>query len=353
MESQKHTAESIMELINSLPLVERAKLHGLFKDVHPTTLEMEEYLSEQRFADGRVCPICGGTHVRRNGRRKNGSQKFVCMDCKKSFSIRKNTIFSGTRKDLSVWVEYLKCMAEGLTLDQSAERCGITHYTSFMWRHKILDALGEEAKSTELTGIVEADETFLPVSFKGERKAFVNGDVCREPRRRGGENHTRGLSDELVCVPCAIDRKGNAVSRIAKLGKCSTKAVYGVLGGHVSHEATLCTDEESSYRRFAKENGISLVQIKGGKRTVKGIYHIQHLNAYHSRLKEFLSQFKGVSSKYLNNYLTWNNELERKKGGLAEKAEAVLRQVVSAVFEVTCSAIPMRPAIPLLIKNQS
>ena len=150
-----------MELIKSLPIVERAKLPGLFKDVRPTTLEMEEYLTEQRFADGRVCPICGGTHVRRNGRRKNGSQKFVCMNCKKNFSIRKNTIFSGTRKDLSVWVEYLKCMAEGLTLDQSAKRCGITHHTSFMWRHKILDALGEEAKATELTGIVEADETVL------------------------------------------------------------------------------------------------------------------------------------------------------------------------------------------------
>lgn len=131
------------------------------------------------------------------------------------------------------------------------------------------------------------------------------------------------------------------------------KMLQNQFSNYLSQEATLCTDEESSYRRFAKENGISLVQIKGGKRTVKGIYHIQHLNAYHSRLKEFLSQFKGVSSKYLNNYLTWNNELERKKGGLAEKAEAVLRQVVSAVFEVTCSAIPMRPAIPLLIKNQS
>ena len=353
MESQKHTAESIMELINSLPVAERAKLHGLFKDARHASLEMEEYLTEQRFSDGRVCPICGGTHVRRNGRRKNGSQKFVCMACNKSFSIRKNTIFNGTRKSLAVWMEYLNCMAEGLTIDQSAERCGITHYTSFMWRHKILDALSEGSKDTELTGIVEADETYMPVSYKGGSKAFMDGSVGREPRRRGGEIHTRGLSDELVCVPCAIDRRGNAVSRIAKLGKSSTQAVRGVLGGHVRQGATLCTDEDSSYKRFAKDNENTLVQIKGGKKSVKGIYHIQHLNAYHSGLKSFLAQFKGVSSKYLNNYLIWNNEIERQEVSLAEKTEAALRQIVSVLFEVTCSALTKRPAIPILVKNQS
>jgi len=44
------------------------------------------------------------------------------------------------------------------------------------------------------------------------------------------------------------------------------------------------------------------VQIKGGK-TVKGIFHIQHVNNYHSQLKDFLKPFHGVSTKYLNNYL--------------------------------------------------
>lgn len=353
MEDQKHTAESIMELINSLPIMERIKLHDLFKGVQSSSSDMEEYLTEQRFSGGRVCPICGGTHVQRNGKRKNGAQKFICKDCGKTFSIRKNTIFNGTRKSLSVWREYMSCMAEGLTIDQSAERCGITHYTSFIWRHKILDALGECSRDTELSGIVEADETFMPLSFKGDRSLFSKGEVERQARVRGGENHKRGLSDELVCIPCAIDRKGNAVSRVAKLGKCSTKAVREVLGGHVNHEATLCTDEEASYRKFAKENGNALVQIKGGKGTVKGIYHIQHLNAYHSNLKNFIGQFKGISSKYLNNYLVWNNEVERRKNGFAEKAVAVLQQVASAIFEETCSALFLRPAVPLLVKNQS
>ena len=91
--------------------------------------------------------------------------------------IRKNTIFSGTHKSAAVWKEFLRCMSEGLSLDKTAERCGITHATAFVWRHKVLDAIGDALKDTELTGIVEADEAFLPVSYKGDRKAFDGGGM--------------------------------------------------------------------------------------------------------------------------------------------------------------------------------
>ena len=252
-----------MELFRQLPEGERAELLKMLEEAQDGNEDLETMLTEKRFSGGRVCPICGGVHVQRNGRRANGSQKFVCKDCGKTFSIRKNTIFSGTHKSASVWKEFLRCMSEGLSLDKTAERCGITHATAFVWRHKVLDAIGDALKDTELTGIVEADEAFLPVSYKGDRKAFDGGGCGRKPRKRGGCNHKRGLSDELVCLPCAVDRKGKAIGRVAKLGKCSAAAVKAVLGGHVSAKATLCTDGEASYRKFSKGNGNGLVQIKG------------------------------------------------------------------------------------------
>jgi hypothetical protein len=42
--------------------------------------------------------------------------------------------------------------------------------TAFAWRHKILDTLSELTEKTYLTGVVEADETFFNVSFKGNHK---------------------------------------------------------------------------------------------------------------------------------------------------------------------------------------
>ena len=341
-----------MELVNRLPSEERARLCTMLAEAKEGTEDMDTFLTERRFEGGRVCPLCGGTHVQRNGRRKNGTQKFICRDCGKTFSITKNTIFEGTRKSLPVWKEFMACMSEGLSLDKTAERCGITHATAFVWRHKVLDAIGEALKGTELTGIAEADEAFLPVSYKGDRKAFEGEGCGREPRKRGGGNHKRGLSDELVCLPCAVDRKGKAVSKVAKQGKCSAEAVKAVLGGHVSAEATLCTDGDTSYRRFAKGNGNALVQIKGGKGSVKGIYHIQHLNAYHSRLKTFLARLKGVSTKYLNNYLTWVNVLEGVCGGLAQKALTLIDYAASALFAETSANVSNRPPLPVLVKNQ-
>lgn len=350
MEREKHTAESIMALVRQLSGTERAKLQHMLNGSQGNASDLEAYLTKQRFAAGRFCPICGGAHVVRNGRRKSGAQKFICKDCGKTFSISKNTVFSGTHKALSVWMEYLNCMAEGLSLDKSAERCGITHSTAFTWRHKILDTIGKDAERDNLTGIVEADEAFLAVSYKGDPKA-----ECKErpSRKRGGEVHQRGLSEQLVCIPCAIDRKGNALSKVAKLGKCSSEAVKLVLGGHIPQEATLCTDKDAAYRRFSRDNGNMLVQIKGGKGTVKGIYHIQHLNAYHTGLKDFLRRFKGVSTKYLNNYLTWNNTTVHRAKSLTQRVSALLERTMAVLFEETCRQLPNRPPVPVLVKNQS
>lgn len=48
MKEQKHTAENIMELINSLPIEENVKLYGLYKGTPSASSDMEEYLTEQK-----------------------------------------------------------------------------------------------------------------------------------------------------------------------------------------------------------------------------------------------------------------------------------------------------------------
>ena len=162
----------------------------------------------------------------------------------------------------------------------------------------------------------------------------------------------RGLSNELVCIPCADDWHGNALGRLAKLGKCSAEAVMMVFEGHICKDSTLCADGDASYRKFSRENGNSLVQIKGGRGTVKGIYHIQHLNAFHSKQKLFLTRFKDVSSNYLNNYLTWNNAVVHTRAGFRQKVADMLDAIADTLFSKTCLKVPKRPPIPILVKNQ-
>ena len=112
-------------------------------------------------ATSNFCPHCKSNHIKRNGH-KNNVQRYLCLDCKKTFNITTNTIVSSTKKDLSVWNQYIDCMMEGYSIRKAAEKCGINKSTAFEWRHKILDALQNMAESVKLDGIIEGDETFFP-----------------------------------------------------------------------------------------------------------------------------------------------------------------------------------------------
>ena len=120
----------------------------------------------------------------------------------KSFIPRSCSITSGTRKDLSVWAQYLKCMSDKKTLKETAEECSISVTSAFCWRHKILDALKEVTDRVCLDGIVEADETFFNVSYKGNHKKSRQFKMPRKAHKRGNAIHRKGLSSEKVCALC-------------------------------------------------------------------------------------------------------------------------------------------------------
>jgi hypothetical protein len=53
------------------------------------------------------------------------------------------------------------------------------------------------------------------------------------------------------------------------------------------------------------------VYARPGLRDRKAAFHIQNVNAYHSRLKVWIVRFHGIATKYLVNYLGWRRMLER------------------------------------------
>ena len=61
------------------------------------------------------------------------------------------------------------------------------------------------------------------------------------------------------------------------------------------------------FKQFAKTKGISehYTFTASKMEHVKGLYHIQNVNSYHSRLKGWIRKFNRVATKYLQNYLAW------------------------------------------------
>ena len=233
-------------------------------------------------------------------------------------------------------------MVRKLSIRESAEECNITVRTSFMWRHKILDALRLSDK-TELKGVIESDEAFFRVSYKGSKP------IDRKSRIRGGECHTRGLSKDQVCVPCAIERETkSSISKIGGLGKPSRKTIENVFSNKFKEKSVLCTDKEKSYIKFAQSLELEHIRLEEYK-SKKGVYHINHINSFHTRLKKFIDRFNGVSTKHLNNYLTWNsviceNSSRNTESFTIDKTwNLSLQNTGTTLYQDVCS----RPSIPV------
>ncbi len=251
---------------------------------------IQDFLIETRICDGNTCIFCEGSHVVKNGKRKDGIQRFLCRDCKRSFIPSSCSVTSGTRKNLSVWAQYLKCMSDKKTLKETAEECSIS-----------------------VTNI-----------------------------------HRKGLSSEKVCVPCAVDVEGIAFAKPVKLGKVSAECLIDVFSGIVSPSAVLCTDNEKAYRLLARNKDIRLIQTNTGKRITKqnGItYGIQRINAYHSSLKSFIDRFHGVSTKHLEHYIIWNNLIANNKRSKTENISLMFVQILSRRLTVHNSDISARPPL--------
>ena len=249
---------------------------------------------EGRFAEGLACPHCCSTGVVRNGHAANGAQRYFCKDCRKSFTATTGTIFARTVSP-NTWRDYLLCMLDGLSLRKSAKRCGIALSTSFLMRHRVLDAVRKARAGLKLHGIVEIDELFFDLSFKGNHHR--NFTLPRETHHRGSLSSQRGNSLHKVCVISARARNGDAVLTVSNLGNASKADVVDAFDGVVQAGSTLCSDGTLIYEKLAHEDHLTLERLNGKER-VRGIFHIQNLNSLNSSLRGFLRPFRGVSTKY-------------------------------------------------------
>lgn len=259
------------------------------------------WLEEAHGGDA-CCPRCAAPKPYRWGRQAR-MQRYRCRQCGHTFTLLSGTPLARLRhKDR--WLTYSEALLEGLTIRQAARRCGIHKNTSFRWRHRFL-WLPAQTKAQGLRGIAEADETYFPYSCKGQRH------LDRAPRQRGHAIHARGTGPDQVPVLIVRDRSGATAD--FKLTAATTAEIEPPLRAVLAHDAVLCSDGASVYRAVAQHLPITHrpVNLSAGIRVIAGVYHVQNVNAYDSRLKGWMKRFHGVATKYLENYLGWRRWLER------------------------------------------
>lgn len=289
------------------------------------------------------CPHCSSTKLVKNGK-SHGNQRFMCKECNKTFTCTHNSILFSSKKDINTWIKYCECFMNKFSIRKSAEICNINTHTAFNWRHKILDALHKMQNDVHLDGIVEMDETFFALSFKGKHKNFR---LPRVSHKRGHSVSTRGLSKELVCVPSIVNLNGLSIAKISNLGKPTFKDLNKIMNNQVELGSIFVTDSMKSYQKIAFDNELTHVRIARGRYT-NGSFNIQTVNSYHSELKRMIiGNFKGVATKYLNNYIVYNNFVNFAKGSFINKFSILKDFVFNTKLTVRGYDIVNRDAIPV------
>ncbi len=75
-----------------------------------------------------------------------------------------------------------------------------------------------------------------------------------------------------------------------------------------------------AYKNFASTNKVTHEAVNLSKNEhLRDAYHIQNMNAYHSRLSGWMNRFNGVATKYLDHYMGWRRMLETYKDITVEK----------------------------------
>ena len=192
-------------------------------------------------------------------------------------------------------------------------KIGVSPRTLWRWRKVAFETFGNK-KLERLKGMVEIDETYFRENFKGNW-GFKRGDppVPRDPRRRG-EASGPDLSLEHLPVLTAIDRHGTRLKQV--LGY--HVEIREALQDCIEKGSVLCTDGIVTYRSVARDAEAATHVVVPGRnskdspsdiminQSLEGHFSLARVNAMHTGMKAFVNrQARGVSSRYLQGYLTW------------------------------------------------
>lgn len=261
------------------------------------------------------CRACGSDQKQRWGRTRTGFQRWRCQGCRRTWSSTTDTPAAGLHhppKFHTLIVEMFS--GQPSTCRGAAARLGVDKMTVWRWRMRILRALigiGEESFS----GIVEADEVFQRESRKGSREWVRHAADPKNhpapPRLRWrdyrvkGAPMLRGLSRWQKPILTVVDRSGRRRAEI--LPNLGSASVTSAMAARVDPHAALCTDKARHFRIFTQANGLThyAVASSSGRRVIAKTFHIQNVNALHSRYRDFMKTFRGPATKNLAGYVAW------------------------------------------------
>lgn len=276
----------IIEILNNkLELLEGSK-----KAICNMVLKEKELL---------CCTRCHGTNINKNGKYKE-RQNYICKDCHKKFNSLTGTIFHHTHLTYKQIEKAFDSMINLFSIRKTAKIVKISTKTAFTLRHKIMSCLKVIVNSFKLSGEIELDEYYLSINLKGTKKE----DMPRASKKRTSHGRNkRGISNHKICITSGYDENDNIFFTVAGTSSVTSQMIKDTVVPKINNSTKIITDCKSSYESIAIENNWNLKQIKSGTYSDENGNNLANINSLHQQLKLYLSNFRGVSTKHLQEYL--------------------------------------------------
>ncbi|HRT73267.1 MAG TPA: IS1595 family transposase [Bacteroidales bacterium] len=287
----EYTAENIAAILSLTKEGKREFLDNLYDFLNSNKLTALDYQRIKILSTAPICPRCRCEYVTKAGVH-NGRQVYKCKNCKYQFRETAKSLVYHLHK-YPLILDYLKCMLEGKSLRACAREVGISLPTSFRWRHKILSAIQGLEGGINFSGITEADELLLQYSEKGRR--YKSPEEKEQAMKTVHPN---------VAVLVMTDREGNLLFKHTGENKVQNSQIKEELKRRVSENNLICFKPNDEFKQAVMESPSKKVIVR---RKTKGLA-IYSVNVAEKKITNFLvwmMRFRGVATKYLQNYLMW------------------------------------------------
>ena len=248
-----------------------------------------DYLESIRWPDGPICTHCSSTHIHN---RKN-SNRHLCRDCNRSFSVTVGTIMHSSKLPLPKWFAAIFLIVnakKGISSLQLARDLDVNKNTAWYLQKRIREAMSSGSDGL-LRGIVEVDESYVGGSMTNMHKSYKK-ELGIYP---GGMQHKKPVLGMM-------QREGNV--KIIVIDKADSKTIRPLLDQHIDSSSEVVTDGFGAYRMLHKTHAkhIKLNHSKGIM--VLDKYNTSRLDSFWTTIKRaIVGQYHRVSPEHLQSYL--------------------------------------------------
>jgi transposase-like protein len=288
----------------------RARTLSLAQVLRMTDEEAETAFIRTRWTDGKpVCPHCECTIVW-DCRKANGTARWRCKACRKSFSVTSGTIFAHRKLPLRTYLAAIAIFTnevKGKSALALSRDLGVQYRTAFVLAHKIRESMASEMKGMTIGG--EGETVEVDGMYTG---GYIKPANHRENRvdRRLAKNQN-GKRRVVVVVR---ERGGRTLPAVFK----TEASALGWIKAKVSRDTRVMADEANSWNDLHGRFQVERINHEQAYSLPGGIY-TNGAESYFSRVRRGeIGHYHHISGPYLVRYAqesAWREDHRRVDNG--------------------------------------